>query len=1157
MRPILLEIEGFNSFEKKQTIDFEKLTSMGLFGIFGNTGSGKTTILDAIIYALYEKTPRESDNIININSKKASVRYVFEIKGKGGGIYEIQRSTTLSKTGGKKAKLTKIEQDTQVVLASDKKTEVDTKIQDIIGLGYNDFVKTVVLPQGEFSNFLKEKNKTRKEMLERLFALQKYGDDLDLKIRKYKQRYDELQKDYDKQLQGYEDIDENSITELKKEIEDIKSEIQRLEKEVIVLDKLQNEYNILEKLKDDFEKAKETYNNIVKYDEIMQSMKIKVEKLSKLTIIQDSIAKYSQLKADLPSLKSDIENLKTKLKQLNDENLKYNNQKTEIEQDVAKIPEIEKIIQEIEKSILLKKEISKIVNLQKDNEESIKLTTNSLKEVEKELSQNIEESEKLKSSIRQIELNIKDKTFNHSYKQDVRLANSLLENLNVLDKEIENLKKESLSISNNIQDISDKISSDEKMEKSCSIELEGIMQSFQDDIYNVKAYEINESKLIRLENSQIQIQTQMQNLENLQKKLKENEDNRKVISEKISVLSLKRKTLEDEIKTLKIENIVHEIRQGLHDGDTCPVCNGSYHHIEDVTTFSNIDDKEEELNKLIKELQKTETSLSIADNDNQNIKSQIEEIRSSLDEIDSENMEKELEKCIDYKENYNIYMEKKQEKQAEADKIQKLINTANTNIQVNKSKLSSLEENKKSAEEKLEQNTKSKDEISEKIHALSEKLAIDSSNLPKELDRIIEAEKSIEESNISLSKEKSNLENLEKIYRALNENISDLNKKLNNLTLEKERLKSSYSLEISKISDKTLLEKENLTFLLQEKKIEIKTIQEKSENIQKLLENIEKEIAQKSNELTKIEAIYDVSFTDFTSYSEKIELFVKNNDFNSIDEVFKLNEEYYKLEDKKKKIQNYENQKNESLIQKNLTEKALNLQSEKLKKLEETKKYDRDLHSKIKEQLDINKKTFGYLESRLETQKANFEKKKDLLTKSKENQKILDEVTQIFNLFKGKAFVQFLAKYQLNYVCKKASEILQDISGGRFHIEIDKEGDFLILDYSNGGISRNPSTLSGGETFLVSLSLALALSSQIQLKGNAPLEFFFMDEGFGTLDSHTLDIALDCLKKIKNENLSIGIISHIDKIKEFVPIKLEITKDNILNTGSSIKIVTG
>ena len=289
-------------------------------------------------------------------------------------------------------------------------------------------------------------------------------------------------------------------------------------------------------------------------------------------------------------------------------------------------------------------------------------------------------------------------------------------------------------------------------------------------------------------------------------------------------------------------------------------------------------------------------------------------------------------------------MDKRLEKQSEADKIQKIINSANTDIQVNNSKLKTLEENKKNAEEKLEQNTKSKDEISVKIQSLSKKLDIDSSNLPKELDKIIEAEKSIEESNISLSKEKLNLENLEKTYKILNENITDLNKKLNILMLERERLKSSYSLEIAKISDKALLEKKNLTSLLQEKKIEIRNIQEKSEHIQKILENIEKEIAKNNNNLTKIETVYDMSFTDFASYSEKIELFVKNNDFNSVNEVFKLNEEYDKLEDKKKKIQNYENLKNESLIQKNMAEKALNSQSEKLKKLEETKKYDSNLH---------------------------------------------------------------------------------------------------------------------------------------------------------------------------------------------------------------------
>lgn len=1157
MRPILLEIEGFNSFEKKQTIDFEKLTSMGLFGIFGNTGSGKTTILDAIIYALYEKTPRESDNIINTNSKKASVKYVFEIKGKNGGIYEIQRSTTLSKTGGKKAKLTKIDKDTQVVLASDKKTEVDAKIQDIIGLGYNDFVKTVVLPQGEFSNFLKEKNKTRKEMLERLFALQKYGDDLDMKIRKYKQKYDDLQKDYDKQLQGFENIDENSIVSLKESISNIKSDIQKLEIEVVEFDNLQNEYNILQKAKEDYEKAKETYDEIVKYDEIMQSMKSKVEKLSKMTIIQDSISKFTLLKTDLPKLKTDIENLKTNLQQLEQENKKYTVQKKEIEKEVSAIPEIEKYIQEIEKSILVKKELFNIATLQKENEDRINQDTNTLRDLENKLLQNKEQSDKIKSSISQIELDIKNNTFNHSYKQDIRLANSFLDNLTTLNTEFENLINESQVLSSKIIDISNTIKKDEEKKSLLSIKLENITNSFEDETYNLKSYEINESTLLRHQNIKKQNQEYNQTLKNLKNKLQENQDKKAYLSEIIIDLKSRKSVLEDNIKTLKLENIVHEIRQGLHDGDTCPVCNGTYHHLDDIKIFSDINNKQEQLDLLIGEIQKNETAFSIIDSENNNIRHQIEETQALLLETDDEKLTKEIEKCEDYKNNYNAYMEQRKEKQEETENIQKHINIINTDIQVNKSQLNTLVENKKSTDEKLEKNSKSKDEIYEKIQKLTESLGVDSTNLYKELCKITEAEKSVEESNIVLSKEKSNLESIEKAYGSLNENISDLNKKLNSLALEQERLKSSYNLEISKISDKSLLENENLASLLQENKSKVSSIQEKSENIIRLLERIEKEIIEKNNNLTKLDTTYNINYTDFESCKEKIENFAKNNNFSSVDEVFKLNEEYDKLEDKKKKIQNYENQKNESIIQKNLTEKSFITQSEKLKKLEETKKYDSTLHMTIKQQLDTNKKQLGYIESQLETQTANFKKKKDLINKSKENLKILDEVNQIFNLFKGKAFVQFLSKYQLNYVCKKASEILQDISGGRFHIEIDKEGDFLILDYSNGGIKRNPSTLSGGETFLVSLSLALALSSQIQLKGNAPLEFFFMDEGFGTLDSHTLDIALDCLKKIKNKNLSIGIISHIDKIKEFVPIKLEISKDDILNTGSSIKIVTG
>ena len=90
---------------------------------------------------------------------------------------------------------------------------------------------------------------------------------------------------------------------------------------------------------------------------------------------------------------------------------------------------------------------------------------------------------------------------------------------------------------------------------------------------------------------------------------------------------------------------------------------------------------------------------------------------------------------------------------------------------------------------------------------------------------------------------------------------------------------------------------------------------------------------------------------------------------------------------------------------------------------------------------------------------------------------------------------------------------------------------------------RSSDTLSGGETFLVSLALALALSSQIQLKGSAPLEFFFLDEGFGSLDSELLDTVMTSLEKLHSNNLSVGIISHVEELKSRVPMKLVVSLD--------------
>ena len=79
MRPIRLEISGLNSYIEKQVIDFSELTSRGLFGIFGKTGSGKSTILDAITIAMYGNISRNTKEFINSACKEAVVNYEFEI----------------------------------------------------------------------------------------------------------------------------------------------------------------------------------------------------------------------------------------------------------------------------------------------------------------------------------------------------------------------------------------------------------------------------------------------------------------------------------------------------------------------------------------------------------------------------------------------------------------------------------------------------------------------------------------------------------------------------------------------------------------------------------------------------------------------------------------------------------------------------------------------------------------------------------------------------------------------------------------------------------------------------------------------------------------------------------------------------------------------
>jgi exonuclease SbcC len=143
-------------------------------------------------------------------------------------------------------------------------------------------------------------------------------------------------------------------------------------------------------------------------------------------------------------------------------------------------------------------------------------------------------------------------------------------------------------------------------------------------------------------------------------------------------------------------------------------------------------------------------------------------------------------------------------------------------------------------------------------------------------------------------------------------------------------------------------------------------------------------------------------------------------------------------------------------------------------------------------------------------------------------------------------FGEYIVQETLGVLAARASEELLRISDGRYSLVTD-EGDFDVVDHANADERRSVKTLSGGETFLASLSLALSLSRHIgELASEglgAKLEAVFIDEGFGTLDPATLDEVNDALERLREDDLIVGVISHVPELAQRIGIGLEVRKD--------------
>lgn len=1204
MRPKLLEIEGLQSFRDVQKIDFDGLGETGLFGIFGPTGSGKSTVLDAITFALYGKVKRAergTQGIINSNLNTAKVSFTFELlKDSSRKTYRVERTYKRKKGSDNSCepKVARLIEVTQVgeIPVCDKASEVSSSIEELLGLGHDDFTRAVVLPQNSFQEFLLLDNAKKREMLERIFYLEEYGKELgeklNRKMSRLKSRIDRLSGE----LSAYVDASDEALEEAQKAMEEAVLERAGAEKDLKLLEAKYNEAKDVWQLVQELAFVNQKEQKHMVSREAVNVKRVQLEKAVKADGLLEMIRKNKELSSKLHETEKQLQEVMDRLpgviSGLNETRQKYEVIKSEA---VTEQPKLVGLKTRLSDALGIKAELKtireKINDLQtvatklkngiSDKSGAIGKETGGLEALEQGLSRLHLEMEPLKT----------DPEYRQQIQEGVKLENeveTLGGNANELNIKVKALNGVVAGLEQKLDRVKEEISLSQKTLDALNAEKqkhEGLMPEDRNSILQYK------EKLHAHQAVYDVLKLRKNELDGMNSRLAKQESTLKGFTEKILVLEegkskaetfqeQSRLELEHAVKAVE-RNTAYMLSKNLKEGEACPVCGSEQHPSPaakaDGTELAVLEQQVEiagkrlaETEKALKEAEKEylvaseqikalndqmsqasqELELKIKEYDDEQLRlpaelraMELEQLRVELDRMNSLSAEKL--KAIE------AWEKKQEEYKAEIQKINEQLSKDRLVENGIVAELKVNRENREQSENALKAANGIYQEKQKKHLQFLHQHKIES--VTAELKRFTEndrkmnlLQKQMEQTQQLLNKKRILLEQLKEELLALNsENV---------------KVEADSSNFIMQISEKEIKLKE----LAGDANIEdeIKRIDEKLEEYLKLEKQYQeslKALEKQHNDLTAQKSLLANQRNIYTESHKSEEDRLKNTlldkGFADSHEVEKsiiskekqkvLNDEINEFEQAERNIQAQKGMALKKLDSRSITEEEWNHLSNAYQKM-----------AAFKEECV----------SRSEVAKNNFNTLKDKHDKWVDLNKSYNGLTNKYGLFeqiqkllraergKDNSFIDFIAEERLRYVAAKASETLGLMTKYKYALELDTDAGFIIRDNANGGVHRMVTSLSGGETFLTSLSLALALSEQIQLKGQSPLEFFFLDEGFGTLDNNLLDTVIDSLERLSKKERVIGLISHVPELRSRIAKRLIVEPPSSRGDGSRVKI---
>ena len=1094
MKPLKLTLSAFGPYAGETVIDFTQFGGQGLFLVTGDTGAGKTTIFDGITFALYGETSGGIREASMLRSKYAKpetptyAEYIFEYKDK---VYTVKRSPDYERPKARGTGMT-MQKGEALLTFSDEKApvtklkEVNQAITELLGLDMKQFTQIAMIAQGDFRKLLLADTEERSNIFRKLFHTDIY------KVIQEKLKFEAGSLD-----KAYKEL----LRSIRQYTEQVRYPAQ---------DTLGQQWELLEKngFEGNLEEGLELLEEILKADkktlkDLNKQIKENDIKLEDVNQLLGKVHKEADAKVKKEQLQKEMEMLIPQLAKAKEE---AENAATEPEQ-------VQQLLLSIQKEKENLDRYTRLENLIKELEdagvqiEKLKKDRASLEEKQKGAGSILEEKQK--------EYQTTDKTEKEKAETDYQ------------KEKIDNLYTEIHKNCGNLDFLQTKILELEKQsreEETLSEKLKKNLGELEQKLISGENLEVKENNLVQ---QMQQIRKMKEQQIRCQNFAKEAESKRAVYLAASAKLA-ETKGLLNKMEQAFLDAQAGVLAANLQEGIPCPVC-GSVHHPK-LTQIPEKVPTEKQLKQQKKLAEMAEKEASAASAQAGEAAGLVQHSQEELQE--------------NYKNYAAQYLGVEKE---DALVTQQLLDAQEGIVQV---QIEEIRQQKKAQQTILKQK--------EEMIQQSEKHAKEYQKLCISLEKRKSQQESIGE------QLQSQLDNqlLEPMYK------KDGQKSDENLVLRQqtEKVEENHQQDYNnmllfvnkgKNAEKWLKEQQNFLNQKQEKLAELleyrKLLETQITKIQTDLTALTDKLNQNHQQIAAEKSRYAQLLKQKETMEKELGERTKEEIMSQIQSQTQKRQElelHYKTITEKKDV-----------LEKRMTElnSVITSLAEQLKESVNISSEDLEIQKKgFQEQKKTLSSERDEVHARLEINGDMYEKvrrQQTELLKTETRWKWMKSLSDTANgTITGKARIMLETYIQMQYfdrILARANIRLMTMSSGQYELIRRKENksrvgktglELDVIDHYNGS-TRSVKSLSGGESFQASLSLALGLSDEIQSNsGGIQLDTMFVDEGFGSLDEDSLDQAIRALKDLSQGSRLVGIVSHVSELKERIDKKIIVTK---------------